>query len=571
MSTPERFPLGVSDFRTLVTDNYQYVDKTLSIKQVHDDGATTIILTRPRRFGKTLFMSMLQHFYASNVNGYATRAFFSQSALKAQQPAFFERHQGQYSVISISLKDVKQETFESTIRTFKNLVASLFQKHDALLKSKKLTSLDKERFMQLYTRESNLEDLQNALLYLSDFLNKAYGRPIIILIDEYDTPIIHSYLKGYYAPLIEFMRGFFSSALKDNVSCYKAVISGILRVAKESLFSDLNNAAIYTLLSKKYYDAFGFTLNETKNLIENTQRNYDLNSIQNWYNGYLIGDEPVFNPWSIIQCLSFDGELAPYWVNTSSNELIIDTLAKSTSNFKVNLQNLMQSKEVLLPIDFHVHFKNLADNDDALWSLLYFSGYLTGTTAKAKGLTQMIHAKIPNQEIMLLYQNILTKWFSNVIGNSQFEYMLSELTCGNVEFFTAVLKKLLMNAMSYFDASGHEPERFYHGLVLGLVAALQDKYMLLSNRESGLGRYDLALLPLDKARLGIVFEFKTEALEERLAKTAALALKQIDDNQYITTLKQAGLGKVLKIGMAFCSKKFAVRTSMVSFAPQALA
>lgn len=561
MPDVSRFPLGLSNYRKLVSNDYIYIDKTLAIKDIVRDGADIIVLTRPRRFGKTLFLSMLHHFFASDVDG-DTSPLFETSLLKQQVPELCQKHQGKYEVINISLKDIKQETYKSTLSKLRDLVSTLFLKHSHLLKTNKLNLAEKEYFEKFTKNKCNNEELQNSLLHLSRYLKKAYQKEVIILIDEYDTPITHSYLKNYYPSLIKFMQGFFSAALKDNDACHKAVVTGILRIAKESLFSDLNNAEIYTILNQAYSAAFGFTSEEVDYLITQTNTALDKQAIKNWYDGYLIGKQEIFNPWSIIQCLKTQGQLFPYWINTSSNDLIIHTLAKTSSYFKVDLQALLQSKTVEVPINLHMHLNDLSNNDDAFWSLLYFSGYLTGTPTSVRALSQLIAAKIPNREILLFMQNIITSWFSNTLGTHQHQQMLTELTKGNVERFTITLKKFLAQTMSYFDVSGNEPERFYHGLVLGLVASLQNSYNILSNRESGYGRYDAALIPLDKTKIGIIFEFKSEENPLKLEKAADIALKQINKNQYITTLKQSGVTTILKLGMAFYRKKVAIKSGL---------
>jgi hypothetical protein len=557
------YPVGVSDYRELVTGGYGYVDKSLSILEVLRDGVVSIIC-RPRRFGKTLFMSMLQHFFAENVRSENTRALFKSSLLAQKNPEILKEHQGQYSVIYLTCKDLRYPSFEGAYQGFQGLLSRLYVEHSSLLDSLKLDEAEKEAFEKILKSTANDAGMRTALRDLSAYLYKAYGKRVIILIDEYDTPILSGYMEGDYKQIIDFMRGFLGAALKDNPCVFKSVITGIIRVAKENLFSDLNNALVHTVLLDRYSDAFGFTESEVNCLLEEAELSSSAAQIKRWYNGYQIGPSTIYNPWSIIRCLSEKGLLKLYWVNTSGNDLIRKILSEAGPSLKIRLEKLIQGESIPAVIDEHVTFENLSNNETALWSLLLFSGYLTAMDAQLddEGFYQA-QLRIPNQELLHLYRRQVVGWFRDYLGYTGYKDFINHLLTGNLDRFQQDLNHYLKSSMSYFDSQGKEPERFYHGLVLGLIATLHDRYQIFSNRESGYGRYDIAMIPADKSQMGLVIEFKSIADEKNLIQGAEMALTQIKTKLYSAELTQAGVRKILQVGMAFSGKQVAIAHEII--------
>ncbi|MBS0655596.1 MAG: AAA family ATPase [Verrucomicrobia bacterium] len=557
------FPVGVSDFRKLITGNFIYVDKTLGIKHVLQESEISIIC-RPRRFGKTLFMSMLQHFFADAVDAIPTKTLFHNSLLARQEPKIVEQHQGKYCVIFLTFKDLKSTNFDSAYQGIKQLLWQLYEEHIAVLDSHLLSETEKEQFRRILTKTQDFEETRTALKDLSHFIFKAYQKRVVVLIDEYDTPILSGYLENYYKDIIRFMKGFLGAGLKDNPYVIKTVLTGIIRVAKENLFSDLNNAEVYSVLRDSYSDDFGFTESEVNQLLQKTDLSHQAEDIKKWYNGYKIGTQTIYNPWSIISCLKHKGKFEPYWVNTSANELIRKILAEASAEAKIQLETLMQGGEIICPVDEHITFEDLSEDDTALWSLLLFSGYLTAQNVQLDALSYyQCDLSIPNQEVLSLYRKQLVSSLRDRIGVKRYDAFINHLLTGNLEAFQELLNHILLQTISYFDTQGNQPERFYHGFILGLIATLHDSYHIYSNRESGLGRYDIALIPLDASRLGLVLEFKTIADPKDLETGAKEALKQTKTKLYATELLSAGIKKVLQIGMAFCGKKVAIASQQV--------
>lgn len=559
------FPVGVSDYRKLIVGNYIYVDKSLSIKDLVHDGEV-VVINRPRRFGKTLFMSMLQHFFSAEVGGLETATLFNRSLLASMSPEYLQKYQGQFSVIFISFKDIKATDFDLSLEKITELFSRLFIENSAILSEGHLSDAEIESYARIMHKTATRSDLEAALLNLSLYLRKTYQKPVIILIDEYDTPILSGYTHQYYEDIIGFIRALFGAGLKDNPNIFKAVITGIIRIAKENLFSDLNNAEVYTTLNNRYSEYFGFTEAETNHLLAQTKLIPQGPSIKQWYNGYQIGEATIYNPWSIIKCLKESGKLQPYWVNTSDNLLIKQILARSNRDLKKTMELLLQGRTVKEAIQLHLHFENIEDNETALLSLLLYSGYLTGTVSEVRGLVRLVNLKIPNQEVHFLFEDVMMTWFIESMGYHRYQHWIDDLTNGNIDKFSQELQQYLLTSMSYFDSTGHQPERFYHGFVLGLIASLQKTHRIHSNRESGFGRYDLALIPKDATQLGVIIEFKSVAKSEDLQSAADEALSQIKTNYYQADLIQSGIKTILQIGMAFCVKDVVVKYNQISIA-----
>ncbi|PCH55982.1 MAG: AAA family ATPase, partial [Legionellales bacterium] len=436
-------PIGVSNFRKLIehrdsSDNgYLFADKTNFIKEVCDDGAEVILITRPRRFGKTLNLSMLHHFFALEVDGKPTKNLFNNLEISENQKIINEQ-QGKYPVIFLTFKDIKKSSMQSAISTIEILISMLFEEHRYLLQSESLSQEEKDICMDFIKRKSSQEMLENSLQYLNLFLYNHFKQYAIILIDEYDSPIQEAYLNGYYDEFIKFMHGFFGAGLKDNSWFKKAILTGITRVSKESLFSGVNNLKIYTLLSDKYSSYFGFTENDVTSMIKHTQIDIPMPDIKVWYNGYQCGNTVIYNPWSIINCLDEHGKLKPFWINTSGNDLAKKLIMQSDIRSKV--EDLILGKTVEEIIDEHVTFANLDSNSSAIWSLLFMAGYLKTTASESfDDGTIACSMQIPNKEVKGFYKKLVKECFAVNNSISWYNNFITDLTSGNIDSF---IKKL---------------------------------------------------------------------------------------------------------------------------------
>jgi hypothetical protein len=554
-----KLPIGYDNFRDIIDRKLSFVDKSLFIKDFLDDDVTQVsLITRPRRFGKTLNLSMLHHFFTSQVRGLPTKELFTGLKIMQQGPEYLQ-HQGKYPVVALSFKDVKDGGFQSAYANLCNLLSRTYEEHLLLLDSHKLTSRQKINFEAVYNREADESQIKSSLLDLTDCLYQHYGKQAILLLDEYDTPIHSGYTHGYYDKIVEVIRHLFSAALKSNPYLYRAMLTGILRIAKESLFSGLNNLKVYSIFNHRYSECFGFTEDEVNALLGQSQLTSKAEEIKSWYNGYRIGDTLIYNPWSIVNCIHEKGNLQTYWVNTSDNMLIKSLMIKSSSTFKESFESLLQGKSINAIIDENHVFGDLDISESAIWSLLLFTGYLKAIQVIPEDINLRCTLLPPNQEVIALYKNIVKKWFTDRLGQEQYQQFLTYLIEGKIDIFTIMLKQFLLETASAFDVKGKHPEKFYHGFVLGLIASLEKTHIIKSNRESGFGRYDVMIIPKNLQQLGLILEFKTaEDTEDNLEDVAREALAQIDKRNYVAELHQMGIKRLLKIGLAFRSKDVAV-------------
>ena len=558
ISPVPKLPMGCEDFRTLIDEKFLFVDKTLLIKELIDDGTTVSLITRPRRFGKTLNLSMLHYFFAEKVLEQPTKGLFN--GLKISQAGEqYMAHQGQYPVISVSLKRLTGKTYEIMLNRMRELISFIHRQHLKLLDSPCLVKQQKNRFEAMLGNNATEAHLEVSLLDLAEYLHTHYKKKVIILIDEYDTPIQSGYFNGYYSKVIELMREFLGNCLKTNPYLKRAVLTGITRVSKESLFSGLNNIAVYSLLNRQYKDYFGFTEKEVNKLACKMNYQDKLSEMKAWYNGYKIGDTTLYNPWSIISCMKNEGLLQSYWVNTSGNELIKKLLIGSSINFKKNFERLLRGKTINEYIKEDMVFNDLEQDESLLWSLFFVAGYLKIvkplTSKKKQGSSIYCALQIPNQEIHVLYSSLIQDWLRGKKDEKWYATFVEHLLAGKVRKFEADLKVILENIVSSHDAAN---ETFYHGLVLGFLSTLKN-YEIKSNRESGRGRYDIAVIPNDPQALGLLFELKSikkTASDATLIKQAQKALQQIDDKNYVAEFKQRGIRKVLKVALVFKGKDF---------------
>lgn len=549
-----RLPIGISDFATLIKEDYTFIDKSLFIKDIIDDGAKIILLTRPRRFGKTLNMSMLKYFFSNDIKPDIKKDLFTGLNIKNTGEKYLQ-HQGKYPVVYLTFKDVKVSNYADAYAWLEKIISQLYSEYQEVLNEDFLKQEDKKVYQALLNGEATKVDLCNSLKNLSKYLYLYYGVKPIILLDEYDTPIQTAYMNNYYDEMVEFMRGFLGAALKDNECLYKAVITGILRVSQASLFSGLNNIAVYSLLRSDYGQYFGFIEEEVNSLLSLMHLDVSAQSIRNWYNGYTVGEYTVYNPWSIISCLKQKGELQPYWLATSDNKLLGKLLVQADGGIKGDFEKLLQGETVEKIIDESTVFLSLEKKHDALWGLLLFSGYLKVVETKMVGINKICSLALPNIEVSGVYLNLITEWFTDSIGWSNYKLFLSSLITGNIDLFGRILQEYMYESSSYFDFGRKATEQMYHVFILGLIVGLRDKYYIKSNSEIGTGRCDVLLIPKNKKQLGLVVEFKNAKEEDKLQQSVTEALQQIKDRRYDVELHQQGVKDILHVGIAFAGKK----------------
>ncbi|TSJ81441.1 MAG: ATP-binding protein [Candidatus Cardinium sp.] len=557
----KKLPIGVSNFHKLVSNDYLFCDKTAMIADFLEKGDEVTLITRPRRWGKTLNMSMLQHFFASEVDGVTTAGLFDDLAIgKLEGGKYIREHQGKYPVIMISFKDVNADDFQGAYNAVYELISTLYESYTYLFKSNKVNQIQLKKLYRIINNEANQQQLEKSLKLLSQCLYQHHGRKVYILIDEYDTPLNKAYgNKPYLGAMVAFMRNLFSDALKDNTILEKGVLTGILRVSKDSMLSGLNNLETYTILDEDYSARFGFSETEVSSLFKAKDLATSMEEVRNWYNGYKVGHLVMYNPWSIISCINRSGRLDVYWVNTGNNDLIKQLIFASNEDIKEAFEQLMQGAALMVSIDKHLAFDLLPRNETAFWSLLLFAGYLTLEKSSLSQNSDLYDClvKIPNNEVRRLYNRFFEEWLVGKFpSQSRYHSFLTHLLVGNVNDFTRDLSAYLLDSASFFDTSStKQGESFYHGFVLAMLASISDRYAIRSNRESGFGRYDLLLIPKKESAKALLLEFKQVRKEEELETASKLALDQIQAQAYHTELLQyPHVQEVIEVGIAFSGK-----------------
>ena len=533
-----------SDFKDYIQNRYYYVDKTLFIEELFNRGDQVIILPRPRRFGKTLNLSMLKYYFDINENN---RELFK--GLKIEKSYIFEKHLNKYPTIFLTLKEVKGLSWDEIYGDLKFEIAKLYEKHSYLLNSKKLTQFNKNIINKIITREAPIQDYKNSLYLLSEYLYKHYEKEVVILLDEYDTPINSIYDKDIYDNVINFMRTFIGSTFKGNEYLFKGIITGILRIAKESMFSGANNILVRTILDNDLSDKFGFTEEEVLEILNYYDLDSKIEEVRKWYNGYTFGNSVIYNPFSIISYIQ-KRTLEGYWVGTGDDTLIRNLINKTDSTFKDKIDILINGNSIQEYIEDNIVFTRLND-PNYLWSLLLFSGYL-----KAKHVDRKIYElKIPNEEVKDVYKYTMMSYFESVVDNSN--KIVEAMLDNDTHNLKQEIESLTINKLSYNDSIEH----FYHGLYYGVLLRLETAgYEVRSNRESGGGRYDIAIIPRSKGKVGYIIEFKVlqgaktqdnDLIKIKLRSLAEEAIKQIEDKRYATELLDKGVNNIIILGIAF--------------------
>ncbi len=550
--------IGGQDFAKLITNHYFYIDKTMFIKEWWENGDDVTLITRPRRFGKTLNMSMIEQFfslqYADCCNLFEGLSIWKEEA--------YQQMQGTYPVLNLSFASVKENTYENAKTAICQIFSDIYNKYQFLRDCDVLTQRDKTYFDRVSERMCE-SDAAIALYKLSDFLYRYYGKKPIILLDEYDTPLQEAYIHGFWNEITAFIRKLFNASFKTNPYFDRAVLTGITRISKESVFSDLNNPEVITATSDKYTTAFGFTQSEVTAALQEYGLTQKEAQVKDWYDGFTFGStKNIYNPWSIINYLK-KRIFSAYWANTSSNSLVSKLIREGSKDIKMIMENLLKGGQLHTKIDEQIVFNQLNHSDSAIWSLLLASGYLTVEkhTIDEESGKEEYDLKLTNKEVHIMFENIIESWFGS--STASYNDFIKALLADDKKAMNHYINDVALATFSYFDTGNKptakvEPERFYHGFVLGLLVDLSDRYMITSNRESGFGRYDVMLEPYSQQDNAILLEFKVHDPEEEttLADTVAAALLQIDQKNYTASLQAKGIAnhRIRKYGFAFEGK-----------------
>ena len=532
-------PIGIENFEDIIKDNYYYVDKSMLIEDILVNRAAVTLFTRPRRFGKTLNMSMIKYFFDIR-NKDENRKLFEELKIFGSE---YMREQGKYPVIFVSLKDLRGDTWEDTFENLKSFISDLYAEFEDMREI--MNKRDKIKFDKIFYEEEK-GDYETALKLLSNYIYKYYGKKVIILIDEYDAPIINAFDKGYYNEAINFFQVFYSSALKTNDSLKYGILTGITRIIKEGIFSGLNNLKVDTILNKKYSEYFGLLENEVIKMLDYFEMKYKIEEVKEWYNGYIFGDKRVYNPWSIINYVD-NGEIKAYWANVSGNTLLENMLDQAGEDVYTDLKRFTDGESIEKYISDGTTIKSLLSNDDEIWQLFLYSGYLTKAKEQIEidetsEYTNIYNLKIPNKEIRKYFGNMfLNRFFGTELKTS---ILIKALESGDIKKFEKTLGEIMVNMLSHFDLNS-EMEKIYQVFMIGLVGFLMGKYEIISNNESGYGRYDLAMIPIKSNEKAYLMEFKISKTEKGMTLKAEEALKQIDEKKYDTRLKARGIKKIL--------------------------
>ena len=552
-------PIGVEDFKRLVDNEYYFVDKTLMIKELLENKETVNLFTRPRRFGKTLNMSMLQRFFEATAK---SNAYLFDGLKIAAYPEYMA-YQGQYPVISISLKSMKQASYTDAFYMYKNLIAKEYEKHKIILESNKILQSEKEIFRNIMEQRADQNVYLNSIRTLSDILEKYYEKNVIILIDEYDVPLENAYHEGFYDDMTNLIRSCFESALKTNPSLEFAVLTGCLRVSRESIFTGLNNLKTYSITKNKFSQYFGFTQEEMKEILQTFSLEQYAGTIAKWYDGYRFGLTEIYNPWSVLNCIDsyLQNDMVacePYWSNTSSNRIVKRLIEEANERTKSMVEELINGTPIQTQIFEDVTYGTIDVNQDYIWSFLLFTGYLKIISCETIGDETYYDMVIPNVEIKSIYKNTIRSWFIDHINRDSRTDILESVIHADAEKLEDLLCTWLTNTISCFD----EQENYYHGFVTGLVSGFNG-YMVVSNRESGNGRVDLVVKQRSRWHHAAILEFKVVEKYNQMTKACEDALKQIEEKDYEASLRDEQYENIAKLGICFCQKRCRVKSGGV--------
>ena len=540
----KRIGIGVSDFKHLIEEDFYYFDKTKFIDEIIKDGAQVKLFTRPRRFGKTLNMSMLKYFFDIKKADENRKLF---KDLYIEKTESF-KEQGQYPVVFLSLKDLKARTWEEMERKIIITLSDFLSEYEYLLNE--LTGINFENLKNIVYKKASIDDLTTALKFLTKILYKKYNKKIVVLVDEYDSPLVSAYINGYYEKAKNFFKTFYSSVLKDNNYLQMGVLTGIIRVIKAGIFSDLNNLRTYTILSDDYTDSYGLTEEEVEKSLKDYGIEAEISNVKDWYDGYKFGDSEVYNPWSILNFLQ-DKKLRAYWVDTSGNDLINNVLKTKNKNIITALERLFNGEGLRQNISGTSDLSKIL-SDDEIWELLLFSGYLT---VEEKINQDNYILRLPNKEVKSLFRKTFIETY--IARGSKLSFLMESLIENKIEDYEENLQEVLLTSVSYNDTKKGN-EAFYHGLIMGMGLYLEGEYITKSNIESGLGRYDFLIEPKNKSKRAFIMEFKSTDSIEKLEEVSKEALKQIEDKKYDISLKQNGIKEITYIGIAFCGKQIKI-------------
>ena len=555
--------IGIQNFMELRENHNFYIDKTSFIKEWWESNDSVTLITRPRRFGKTLNLSMIEEFFSVD---YAGRGDLFEG-LSIWEEEKYRNLQGTYPVISLSFARVKDTDYESTEYHIRELLRKEYEKHCFLMESNVLSEVEKVYYQRMREEMKPL-DVPMSLHNLSDFLSRYYGKKVIILLDEYDTPMQEAYVNGFWDEMVTFTRSLFNSTFKTNPYMSRAIMTGITRVSKESVFSDLNNLEVVTTTSNKYATSFGFTEEEVFAALDAVGMGEEKEKVKEWYDGFVFGEyRDIYNPWSILNFLN-KGEYTTYWANTSSNSLVGKLIREGSRQVKTGFETLLKGESLICPIDEQIVYNQLNGSKAAIWSLLVASGYLKILSYEDMGKVERrpnYELAITNKEVCLMFESMVQGWFEE---SDEYGDFVTALLAGDLKAMNYYMQRVTIETFSYFDTGkgkfGDEPERFYHGFVLGLLVDLRREYVITSNRESGFGRYDLTMEPKDKTKDAMILEFKVhDPMDEKsLSETVEKALAQIEEKQYEATLIARGIPKekIRKYGFAFEGKKVLIGT-----------
>ena len=540
----KRIGIGVSDFKHLIEEDFYYFDKTKFIDEIIKDGAQVKLFTRPRRFGKTLNMSMLKYFFDIKKADENRKLFRD---LYIEKTDSF-KEQGQYPVVFLSLKDLKATTWEEMERKIIITLSDFLSEYEYLLNE--LSGINFENLKNIIYKEAGIDDLTTTLKFLTKILYEKYNKKIVVLVDEYDSPLVSAYINGYYEKAKNFFKTFYSLVLKDNNYLQMGILTGIIRVIKAGIFSDLNNLRTYTILSDDYTDSYGLTEEEVEKSLKDYGIEAEISKVKDWYDGYKFGDSEVYNPWSILNFLQ-DKKLRAYWVDTSGNDLINNVLKMRNKNIITALERLFNGEGLRQNISGTSDLSKIL-SDDEIWELLLFSGYLT---VEEKINQDNYILRLPNKEVKSLFRKTFIETY--IARGSKLSFLMESLIENKIEDYEENLQEVLLASVSYNDTKKGN-EAFYHGLIMGMGLYLEGEYITKSNIESGLGRYDFLIEPKNKSKRAFIMEFKSTDSIEKLEEISKEALKQIEDKKYDISLKQNGIKEITYIGIAFCGKQIKI-------------